>query len=229
MDGVEIVMEIEEAFDIQIEDKEAEQILTPRQLIELVMSKVERTASGTCLTQRSFNLLRRALLQTGPLKRADVSPSTKLDNVLPTGNRRRVLEQITQKLGISMSPRLVRSEELKAALIAVTVISSIAASSYLMKWSIPFMVSFISTAIITGYLGYTATKGLRNHFPKELNTVGAFARWVAGRKPDLADGLPIAWTREQIALRVREIVTHILACEAMYREDAHFIKDLGMS
>jgi acyl carrier protein len=40
LDAVEIVMAVEDAFGIQIEDSEAEKILTPAQLVELVMGKV---------------------------------------------------------------------------------------------------------------------------------------------------------------------------------------------
>ncbi len=39
MDRVEIVLEIEEAFDVAVADSEAEKIITPRDLIELVMAK----------------------------------------------------------------------------------------------------------------------------------------------------------------------------------------------
>jgi hypothetical protein len=49
-------------------------------------------------------------------------------------------------------------------------------------------------------------------------------------KPDLATGLRSqnAWTREQVALRVREIVVEHLGCEAQYHEDALFVEDLGL-
>jgi hypothetical protein len=54
MDGVEIVMAVEDAFDITIADKEAEKIVTPRDLIELVMAKVRKSDMAVCLTQWRF-------------------------------------------------------------------------------------------------------------------------------------------------------------------------------
>ena len=42
-------MAVEDAFGIQIEDSEAEELLTPRQLIDSVMRKVASTRSGICL------------------------------------------------------------------------------------------------------------------------------------------------------------------------------------
>ena len=55
LDGVEIVMKVEEAFGITIDDAEAGKITTPGQLIELVLSKVGRTVDEACLTQRAFH------------------------------------------------------------------------------------------------------------------------------------------------------------------------------
>ncbi len=43
LDAVEIVMAVEEAFDIQIENSEAEKVLTPGQLVDLVLSNVQLT------------------------------------------------------------------------------------------------------------------------------------------------------------------------------------------
>jgi hypothetical protein len=47
-------------------------------------------------------------------------------------------------------------------------------------------------------------------------------------KSDLANERSSRWTRHQIAARVREIVIKQLRCESSYREDAHFIKELGL-
>jgi acyl carrier protein len=46
MESVEIVIRVEETFGIKISDAEAEIILTPRQLIELVMAKVVQSQPG---------------------------------------------------------------------------------------------------------------------------------------------------------------------------------------
>jgi hypothetical protein len=42
-------MVVEDTFGIQIEDSEAEKLLTPRQLIHSAMRKVASTRSGICL------------------------------------------------------------------------------------------------------------------------------------------------------------------------------------
>jgi acyl carrier protein len=39
---------------------------------------------------------------------------------------------------------------------------------------------------------------------------------------------PGQWSRQQVAEKIHEIVIEVLACEKQYREDAEFVKDLGM-
>ena len=52
LDGVEMVMAVEEAFDIRIEASEAEKLLTPRLLIDFVQSKVSGATASVCLDSR---------------------------------------------------------------------------------------------------------------------------------------------------------------------------------
>lgn len=72
------------------------------------------------------------------------------------------------------------------------------------------------------------TKGCCTEFPKGTTTVGELARWIMSHKADLANVTTQGWTREQVAMRVREIVIDVLCCEANYREDARFVEDLGL-
>jgi hypothetical protein len=66
LDGVEIVMSVDDSFAIELENSEAGKIVTPGQLIDLVMSKVALATSASCLTQRSFHSVRRFLIGTSP-------------------------------------------------------------------------------------------------------------------------------------------------------------------
>ena len=52
LDAVEIVMEVERAFDITLEDAEVEKISTPRELIEVVLGKVAQADAAGCLTHQ---------------------------------------------------------------------------------------------------------------------------------------------------------------------------------
>jgi hypothetical protein len=82
LDGVEIVMEIEEVFGITITRAEGRELRTPRLLSEFVASKVQALPDEFCLTQQTFYRLRRAFQTTMPALASDIRLQTRLDQVV---------------------------------------------------------------------------------------------------------------------------------------------------
>ena len=101
-------MEIEDVFDIQLEDAEAEKMRTPGDLIESVLSKVSRADVTVCLTQRAFNLLRKALLRALPLKRRQIAPAVPLGDLVAKNARDHLIAQLATELNTGPLPVLVR-------------------------------------------------------------------------------------------------------------------------
>lgn len=229
MDAVEIVMAVEDAFDIQIEDCEAERLVTPGQLIELVMSKVGTTKTGICLTHRSFNLLRGFFVRRCELQRKQIRPHASLRETIPPENRQYWLQQLSAELMITSLPKLVRPDWLKTLLWGLALLAGFAAAVSLGRLNSPlWLPGLLAAAIATGYIGMAVTKSCCTEFPKDVSTVGALAKWVLTHKPDLAIPEKTSWTREQVVSRVREIVIYTLGCDSTYREDARFVEDLGL-
>ena len=133
LDAVEIVMEVEEAFDIRIEDAEAVKVSTPRDLIELVMGKVARSDAAGCLTQRAFNRLRAALLRQLPLKRQDIAPQVKMAALAPRANRKILLERLAAEIGTPPMPNLVRPEWLVNMLVVCCLVLGLAIAVLLFR------------------------------------------------------------------------------------------------
>jgi len=230
MDGVEIVMAVEEAFDIHIEEAEAAKLLTPRQLIELVQTKVSVATASVCLTQRAFNLLRKSLLHHGGWKRSEITPATNLAALIGRDQRTNLLGKITAEMGIKTPPKLVRANWLSITLLTSSLMAGIGVA-----WaardtlgSIALWI-FIIVAISTAGVALRLTEPLCKEFPDNLKTVGDLARWVMTHKADLATATAPAWTREQITARIREIIVEQLGCKPDFNEDANFVKDLGLS
>ncbi len=231
MDGVEIVMAVEDAFDIRIENSEAEKLLTPFQLIELVQAKVANVETEICLSHRAFNLVRRYILQRFNLPRSEITPSTPLGTIVPKKERKLFLRDLSAELTTFKPPVLAVPRWLSRTL-PVFIIGGGFASAWTMTTRVGFQSaagSFVGGAIACGLLSIFAIKLLATEFPTGLSTIGDLALWVKRYKPDLSSKSERAWTREQIAARVREIVIDILACEKTYREDARFVQDLGLS
>ena len=234
LDAVEIVMEVEAAFDIELEDDEAMKVETPGGLIDCVVKKVGRREATACLTQRSFNLLRAALLRELPLKRKDVFPAASLATLIPEPDRLRVLERLASALGTGPFPALVRPRWLVRVLIGAAVAMGIGLAVVLRKL-VPGMSpgsaitgGFLAMPVV-GFIAQRATRRWAIKFPPTTATVGDLARFVMAHKRDLGAAGSPGWTREQVAARVREIVIEHLNCADIYREDASFIQDLGMS
>jgi len=230
MDSVEIVMAVEEAFDIRIENSEAEKVLTPGQLIDLVLNKVPVATAGTCLTHRAFNLLRKSFQAQCGLRREEVTPVTRLSVLLPRRSRRALLGSVMIDLGITDNPVLVRPNWITALLAGASLSAGLLAVMLARPANgISGLTIIAVVTALTGWIAARLTRAQRTEFDLEPQTVGELSRWVVGQRSDLASSATVGWTREQVAARVRVIVTDILACDSNYREDADFIHDLGMS
>lgn len=234
LDGVEIVMKAEEAFDIVIEDHEAEKTLTPRDLIELVMSKVGRTDRAVCLTQRSFHRFRASMIRTAGFRREHIKPEGSVRALFPLKTRKESVRQVLQDIGLKDIPQFVRPSWLVYLSFGVAVGAGIFSTIFLSHLSAmpfgssPFFFGCVFTAL-AGWLLAISTRGLRRDFQPAMTTVGDFCRWIVAHGPQVVNAPPGQWSREQVAVKVREIVIDVLGCEKNYREDAHFVKDLGLS
>jgi acyl carrier protein len=239
MEGVEIVMEVEEAFDIRILDAEAEKVRTPRHLIELIMGKVGRSDVAVCLTQRAFHRLRRAFMSELHLKRADFRLDVPTDQLLPPATRKTALDRICQHTGVIGPPHLVRPRWLVNSLFAVSLTAAIAIYVAL---SLAAATRSVGLNLIREcgcwvglagggaalWIGFLLTKQKATEFPPRLRTVRGLARWLVANNPQLLGAPPGQWSREQVAEKVREIVVDHLGAKN-YREDARFVEDLGLN
>jgi hypothetical protein len=241
LDGVEIVMKVEEAFGITIDDAEAGKITTPGQLIELVLSKVGRTVDEACLTQRAFHRLRAALMRHLGVSRKQIRPDAFLEELFPRSTRREDVRQISTRIGLRKEIQFVRPAWLTGLIttgifffgivIAVFVDAHRVTSEnpFLKVVLVPLPIIVAALFVVTfGWLAVLATSSMCIEFQPSVATMGNLSRWVVVNAPDVVKASPGQWSREQVSEIVREIVIDILCCDKEYREDAHFVKDLGM-
>jgi acyl carrier protein len=99
LDVVELIMEVEEEFDITIEDRDAEKIGTVGLLYHYVLRRLG-VGLPVCPSASRFYRLRRTLLDLGQIDRRAIRPSARLDDLLPPDGRgdawaevRRALDQ----------------------------------------------------------------------------------------------------------------------------------------
>jgi hypothetical protein len=107
LDSVELVMEFEEAFGIQITDEEATNIRTPRMVIDLVLSKLRKADEHVCRNQRAFYIIRKVLVRTFGLQRRSVTPDMRLRDFIPESRQKELWEQIKATFSPGDWPPLV--------------------------------------------------------------------------------------------------------------------------
>lgn len=237
LDGVELVMAVEENFAIVIEDADAEKMRTPRDLIAHIVSKVGCVDRTHCATQRAFNKLRLALMRHCGLNRTQIRPQAPMIGLLPFKKRREILRQILDETGIAADTEMIRPKWLVALIIIFSLVAAAATAAQVLGQStqdrsaefVLFFMTFGAVAILCGGVAAYLTRGLRYQFKPAFASVGGFSRWMVVTNPETFGGPTGEWTREQVAEKVRLICIEQLGLSpGTYREDADFIKDFGM-
>src|SRR5688572_16942950 len=134
LDTVELIMAIEEEFDIEIPDEDAEQLVTVGGIHQYVCKKLEERgpnpnldADGrqACLTAETFYRVRAALTDLGHA-RAEITPRTRLDLLIPSPDPRKEWLALERKLELVL-PALERPQWLKRAVMGMVVLSFVLA------------------------------------------------------------------------------------------------------
>lgn len=82
LDSVELLMAMEEEFGLEVPDSDAEKMVTVGLAYEWFKDRVASADPVACLTQRVFYKLRRALVKNYGLDRNEITPNTRLTDLL---------------------------------------------------------------------------------------------------------------------------------------------------
>lgn len=222
MDTVELVIDIEEAFEISIPDQEAAQIMTPADLIECVCERLnmEPTMHHACLAARAFYRLRRFLVQQGGFERREIKTDTSLEYLFPRRKRRFLWQKWQSEIGVralylESSMMLIGGIALCSMLFALAVLHGSSAG-----W---IALLSLGSFVVLSWL----SQPLKLGFPSGIVTTGEAATLLAERVPSVLMKDTEAWSRELVAKTVRRITCEYTD-EALYREDAEIVRDLGL-
>ena len=108
LESVELLYEVEEKFGINIPDLEAEKIFAVGDFADAVYRKIKAAPNQKCLTQIVFYRIRQALVNLGGA-REDISPDSKISDLLVSGNIQAEWERLQQEVQLKF-PRLVRMD-----------------------------------------------------------------------------------------------------------------------
>lgn len=234
LDLVELVVAVEERFEIEIPDTDASELATPRQLIDYLVTclNANSVASAQCYSQLGFHRVRRAILDLTALPRSLMRPSTPLDVIFPTNERRSLWPKLQQRLSVKTWPILRRPAWLDRMIYYSLCAAFLCLLLFFTAIEIkPGILGFLLAAISTATLAtmmFSATTRFANQFVPAGFNLGDLSRIVAAQIP-LKDTEELAlkgWNREEIATIARALIMEHLGV-TNFRDDDRFIEDIG--
>ena len=224
LDGVELLMALEEAFGIEIKDEETVKTVTPGSVIDLIYSKVRHADQKVCPSQRAFYILRKVCVRQFCANRKTFSLDTPIRSLIAQ-EREAADWKILQSIVAARSwPELGRPRWLVVLLMVLSLMIT-SVSLWFWIWtvssSVSVLIGFVCALIPVMGL-YRLTQRYRNRIPIGIHRVRDIVPYAVTAET-------VEWTREQVAQLVKIVVQEQLRIpDSQYREDAHFINDFGM-
>ena len=221
LDGVEMLMAIEEEFQIVITEEEIYHCTTPKKMCTVIWSKLRQSKKPPCPSQHAFYLVRSAILKNTEVERKDITPNMELNRVLPVKNRKekwgKIINEITH--GESIWAPLERPKALKISMWITAVFLVFPFMLY--KTFHDYFLALLGT-ILFSILMAIGTIWARTEFPKKFTTVGDLAKIVCSLDNKV-------WTEEETYQKLKRIISEQLGVSIEdIHPDSHFVNDLGM-
>jgi acyl carrier protein len=221
LDAVELIMAIEEEFQIAISDSEAAECTTVQDLVELIFSRVRQAGGAQCPSQQCFYLVRKKLSDTLGIQRRAIKPETKLEQIIPKENREKVWGEIVGSLveGGIFRGQLVRPKWMTWGLLPASLILPLVL--FMMFLNFPFFLALVFSLPFF-ILTYGTTRLYSTDFPDGMTTVKDMIKLVKSLDPR-------TWSEQEVFIKIRAITAEQLGIdESQVTPEARFIDDLGM-
>jgi acyl carrier protein len=219
LDGVELVLSVEEEFEIGIDDADVANLTTPRMLADYVVFRLGALSlhKGRCLSQAAFYRIRSVLVKQFGVLRKDVHPASPIDQLLKGDIRRQWLSLIAAA-GATQVPRLQCKKSIyyPITLGVPSVFAVLLLLGGFSLWGllVAFFVLWIAANIVTARMA--------DMVPSDVSTIGALVPYVrAANRED--------WSRDYVLQRVIHVTAAQLGIPAEeIHPDHQFVKDLGL-
>ena len=109
LDGVELIMEVEKAFDIRIPDAEAEKITTVGDLYETVWKYAKHDTDGRCTSRMLFYMIRRKMVESLGLARINITLDANPDQLFESAQKRLTYMKVSQEMQLEFPALVLRS------------------------------------------------------------------------------------------------------------------------
>ncbi len=176
LDYVELILAVEDSFQIHIADEEANTLSTIGDLHKLVIAKLQGQNTNVCLTSAAFYRTRRGIVETLALDRRKIKPSTPLETILPLSSRRKAWQDIQVLMKLKL-PDLEHSRSTQSTLLTIGIATALAPGLYARVGFLGLTVLFFTGLVLSALL-IKFSPNLAVEFPNCDATVGDLAREV---------------------------------------------------
>ena len=233
LDGVELIMEVEDQFEIQINDNAYSELRTVGDLHSQVVQQLELQqalldANPGCVSVAPFVATRQAIMSLVPVTRSAVRPRSPLAAIIPHATRRDTWSNLQSLTSITL-PSLILPPSLRVLVAAIAAIAIIAATIGAIVYMGPAgLILAVMASIILGYLMYAATRPLAVAFPPHCSTIGDVVRRAGPPHYPRKRITPMPVDSDAVWKKVVGIVASVLSVsETEIASDTRFIEDLN--
>lgn len=222
LDGVELVMTVEEEFQIAISDSEASDCTTVRKLVELVHSRLRHNSKDPCPSQHSFYLARQKLINLLHVQRNEIKPDTNLEEIIPRKNRKNLWKKVTSAMseGEFFRGRLDRPKWMAYSSFPAFLLLPCAILKF--WYDFPFTLAFILSLPVYVVLEWGTRRLFSIEFPDGMSQVKDLIKLVKSLDSK-------TWTEEEVFVKIRTMTAEQLGVdELLVTLDARFVDDLGL-
>lgn len=232
LETVEIVLEVEERFGIDLPDSQCAQVYTVADLAAITIQRILHNQVGACTTASGFYRLRRTLIASG-IPRERVLPKTSLIDLLPSRRvRRRVWREARSQL--HSLPRLQISPRLDELFLAIAIIGPVMLIGVFVLVKLTLGVGAALAAgfvlLFAGLAAGSALIGLaQTQFAPSISTVGDAAR-IGLSKAQVETDRPGAHVLITLSVleQLRAMISDVLGIPVeKVKPESRFVEDLG--
>ena len=102
LDSVEIILDTEKCFGIEIEDREAQKMKTVGDLVDYVWDNIQKKDSKACLTQILFFRLRKFFFENLDISSNDFKPNTPISDIIKKQKTKPILQKLESDLKLKL-------------------------------------------------------------------------------------------------------------------------------
>ena len=220
LDGIELLLAIEEEFQIVITDEEATNSETPDKLTEVVYSKLRRSNQDVCPSQHGFHKVRKTLIEQFNIPRKAIKLDTPLNDFFGKEHRKKYWVNLLSLLsdGQTVYAPLERPKWLKRTINLTIPLISFPIFLYFTHFTV--VLSFLAACTLIFVLR-TLTIPMKLEFPANFEKVKDLVPIIRSLETKV-------WDREDVYEKVKEIIVQQLGVkESEVLPDSHFVNDLG--